>query len=478
MIAGLAVGAGTIPAGAAVRSLAAADLGASAPSVAVGEMVRIDGFGRGERARQEVFVGRRFEVFSPDARIVVVGEQGERLLPVPANVYFAGAFDGVPGSRVLLSVLEGKDVRGIAVEAAGPSLILPSGQGRAPEIRRVDVDLPGRSFRCDQSQLGGFERALLARPETPSVGVAEAPSGVPPTHTARVAVDTDFEYYQLFNDEQVATNYTADLIAYMSILYEDQIDTSMQLSFLRLWTTAADPWTQTSTICNLFQFGKHWNDAASPPTRTIFHMMSGKNNGGGVAWVGVLCNGPFSVNTSGAGCTFSNTANYGGDYGYTGTMDGDFSYEDPGVLWDILATSHEIGHNFNSPHTHCYNGVGGNANPVDACYNGECPDGCYCGATSLPGPGALTGGTPGAGNGTIMSYCHLRSGGYGNITYTFGVGHPFGIAPGRVPTRMANEVATVAAGNPGCLSFVPGTSVIFRDGVDQGSTANWSVVVP
>jgi len=40
------------------------------------------------------------------------------------------------------------------------------------------------------------------------------------------------------------------------------------------------------------------------------------------------------------------------------------------------------------------------------------------------------------------------------------------------------HVASVSGSNPSCLAFVPGTSVIFRDGVDQGTTANWSVVAP
>ena len=72
----------------------------------------------------------------------------------------------------------------------------------------------------------------------------------------------------------------------------------------------------------------------------------------------------------------------------------------------------------------------------------------------------------------------LPGGGFGNVTYTFGEGHPFGVAAGRVPAQMMAHVATVSGGNPTCLAFVPGTSVIFRDGVDQGATANWTVVVP
>ena len=46
----------------------------------------------------------------------------------------------------------------------------------------------------------------------------------------------------------------------------------------------------------------------------------------------------------------------------------------------------------------------------------------------------------GAGDGTIMSYCHLLSGGLSNISRTFGEGHSEGVsASGRVSERMARS---------------------------------------
>jgi hypothetical protein len=72
----------------------------------------------------------------------------------------------------------------------------------------------------------------------------------------------------------------------------------------------------------------------------------------------------------------------------------------PGAYWDILCYTHEIGHNFSSPHTECYNP------PVDTC--------TPCDTFSC------TGSVP-SGGGTIMSYCHACSGGYSNITLYFGL---------------------------------------------------------
>ena len=98
---------------------------------------------------------------------------------------------------------------------------------------------------------------------------------------------------------------------------------------------------------------------------------------------------------------------------------------------------------------------------------------------TLPGLGSTTGGSPGQANGTVMSYCHLLSGGVtGNVSYTFGQGHPYGVAPDRVPAQMVSHVVSRAASFPACLGFEPGTSVIFRHGFNNGSTTGWSATAP
>ena len=72
------------------------------------------------------------------------------------------------------------------------------------------------------------------------------------------------------------------------------------------------------------------------------------------------------------------SSNWGGGYGYTSGIDGNFNIGSPSVVWDIQAFTHEIGHNFNSGHTHCYQNIGGNAAAVDNCYDGQCgTTGCY-----------------------------------------------------------------------------------------------------
>src|SRR5262249_24818876 len=130
----------------------------------------------------------------------------------------------------------------------------------------------------------------------------------------------------------------------------------------------------------------------------------------------------------------------------------------------------------------CYNNVGGSPDPIDKCYSGE--SGCYSGATSLPGPA-------GAGSGTIMSYCHLLSGNYRNISMTFGTNFAYGTQPGREAAQM-NGYIGVAAANASCLAPVngggggggtgggggggstpPPSALPFKDGFASGTKGSW-----
>ena len=163
-------------------------------------------------------------------------------------------------------------------------------------------------------------------------------------------------------------------------------------------------------------------------------------------------------------------------FGVSSGLTFEFDINNPGIGWDIFVVSHEIGHNFNSPHTHCYGGIGGNGTPpVDECSNAEASNpwyDCHSGAQELPCSGGASG------CGTLMSYCHKLSGGYSNIALTLGDGHPYGFLPDRVPTRMRAHVVSEAGSNPGCFNPLltitkqgTGTGTVTSDdvGIDCGT---------
>ena len=442
--------------------------------------LRVENVRRADTGEPVAFVLERFEVFTADARITVHGPHGEEVLPPPENAYFRGVVAGRPDdSRVFLAVLPDGRAQGVVNEGeesyliGGEDEMAPKALGAPLEMHQVDTQLLRKSreagFDCNNSllppgrtTLEGLEGLDLTAAEDLVPTTAELAS-----YTARVAIETDYEFYAKFGSATLATTYIGNLIGYASTVYSAEVNTSLAVQSVSLWTASNDPWNQSSGLCGLMEFGRYWNKNKTGVSRTIAHFMSGKPTGGGVAWVGVLCSGAFGTSASCPG--LATDAPWGGGYGFTGNMSGTFNITNPTVMWDIMAVAHEIGHNFNSPHTHCYNGIGGSASPVDQCRTGE--SGCFAGTQSLPGP-------TGSRSGTLMSYCHLLGGGFTNVAMTFGTNHPYGVQPGRVPSRMSAHVISKATANPSCLAPAaapPVGNAIFSDGLEAGAIPGaWS----
>jgi hypothetical protein len=429
----------------------------------------------------EALVLERFEVFAPDVTIVLHTCDGDQIVTPPANSYFKGHVSGRDASRVYLVHFEDGTIRGVVAEGnrhwvLGGNAFAKSDdwmiEGREIEPV-VEMNHDAAGFVC--------ETDLLRKPPVEwaiadDTDVTKGAATKSAAYTARIAVETDNEFFNKFGNVTDAINYVADIIAYGSMLYSAEVSTSWILQHLSLWPQGeTDPWSQSGPDCGLYEFGRYWNDNRQSVSRTTAAFLSGKNTNAGIAWVGVLCYGAFNVDlgTSCSGLTPS-VDNYGGAYAYIGGIDGNFDFDNPAVLWDIVAVTHEIGHNFNSPHTHCYANVGGNSNPIDKCYSGECGrSGCNCDPTSLPS-GCPSGGS---GCGTIMSYCHQLSPGMSNLSLTLGLNHPYGIEPERVPERMFSHVSSRAASYPGCLDYTV-VNMIFDDGFEGSNTNAWSSMVP
>ncbi|HEX2253067.1 MAG TPA: M12 family metallo-peptidase [Thermoanaerobaculia bacterium] len=418
----------------------------------LGSALRVEGMVLEAGAQPAALELRRFQVFTPDASIVVHQAGGvERSLVPPSHAWYRGRVAGDPWSRVVLTVPAEGAVRGLVTRGGRVwALGEESGGRRAGALvaRSVAADEAEEPFACgnDELPLAPHDDELFG--SVPQAQPELAATTTP--YTARVAVETDYELFLRLGSVQAIVDYVADLFAYSSTIYDDEILTELQVSHVSTWVTPLDPWTQTSTSCAFFEFGRYWNDNRAAIPRTIAHFLSGKSTGGGVAWVGVLCQSPFNVNL-GSSCPGLSPAedNYGGGYGFTGSITGSFDPGNPSAVWDLVAASHEIGHNFNSPHTHCYGGIGGSSAPVDQCSSSQCGQpGCHCGTSVLPC------GTVGGACGTLMSYCHLGSGGLSNIALTFGTGHPYGVTPQRVPNRMRAHVEARAASNAACLARV------------------------
>ena len=256
---------------------------------------------------------------------------------------------------------------------------------------------------------------------------------------ATIAFEIDHQFFsQKFSDSAAAVDtYLAELVTYMNVTYEAEINTRLLIGDVILYTSSNNPYSSSDPGSRLSEMMQYWPQNYDSVERSLAaSLILGMS---GMAYVNVLCNDSRGYSSSGV----------------TGVASADAAH----LNQDTLMVAHELGHNFGSDHTHCYGNLEGNENPVDGCRSGESgsPFGgntCFSGTQSLPGVNSLTGGTPGAQNGTIMSYCHLLDGMINNVKRTFGANTNYGIEPQRVSNRMARLTDAVGAASPQCLSLI------------------------
>ncbi|RPI13647.1 MAG: T9SS C-terminal target domain-containing protein [Ignavibacteriae bacterium] len=191
-----------------------------------------------------------------------------------------------------------------------------------------------------------------------------------------MAIESDYDTYVHFGSSVENTSrYIISLVSSASAVYIRDVNVQLSMTYLRVWSTASDPYTGTTSGELLNEFRAYWNANMQSVPRTIAHYICTRPGGlGGIAWVDVLC----SNITSGYGYAFSD-------------IDGTFNSL-PAYSWDLMVVCHETGHNFGSPHTHNCSWPGG---PIDTCYVST--ENNFCVTTAIPRVG------------TIMSYCHLNA---------------------------------------------------------------------
>jgi hypothetical protein len=274
-----------------------------------------------------------------------------------------------PGSVVVLNLFEGR-IAGFLRSDDSEYVISPSTfheeESAATDItiraREADPDPPDRPFCA--TELPEVSATALA-PGTASLPQVSTIDGST-LLTAAIAIDTTFEWYAHFGSEPAAQNYVLNLMSQVSTIYETEVNIQLEVSYLRIFTTPSDPYTDgttsTSTLINELNF--EWNTNQTAIDRTVVHLFSVRPSGGaGLAYLDVLCNHSYFP-----GSSF--------DYGVS-TMSAENG------SWEKELVAHELGHNFASPHTHCY------VPEIDQCAVGP---GCYEGEIILT-------------VGTIMSYC-------------------------------------------------------------------------
>lgn len=227
-------------------------------------------------------------------------------------------------------------------------------------------------FECAAEEWrGAVERAA----QGDALGVLRSGGG----GCVEIALDVDYYTYNTYGNMGAATDWALAVLAGVQAIYTQELNglALLQASYVHLWQST-DPMAAFNNNAGamLDNFRSTWEGTPSLDAiqRDITHLLSKRTNTGtgGIAYLGTNCSSfayGFSANLSGS--TSTNINNYS---------------------WNLNVVAHELGHNFGSNHTHWCGWPGG---PIDYCYSPE--GGC--------------GGNVQGQVGTIMSYCHVASGG-------------------------------------------------------------------
>lgn len=208
--------------------------------------------------------------------------------------------------------------------------------------------------------------------------------------------ETSYNLYTAKGSTQAVTNHITNIFNNFKLMYENE-QIGSKLNQLYVWTTADTYNDDLNTFsANRTNFGAN--------IATLFS----NTGGGGVAWLDQLCG-----------------SNEYYKHGFCGAVGGTVNAV-PTYSWAVNVSTHEVGHNLGSPHTHACSWTGG---AIDGCG----PQAGYSEGCTGPIP---------SNGGTIMSYCHLVSVG---MNFTLG----FGPQPGNLIRSRVNSCITLTCDTGG-----------------------------
>jgi hypothetical protein len=348
-----------------------------------------------------------FTIFSPTFK--VTNARGETIAPQALGSYYHGIIKGDPQSAASISIING-EISGIISNKDGNYNL-----GKEPKTPNYifynDKDLRQKSdFTCGtpDAPVKAMGQNLIKQ-EASLTNVA--------CGSVEIYLEADNALYQAQGSTIPTTvSYVNSLFSNVATLYNNE-GLSVVISEIKVWDTA-DPYmgaASTSTALTAFR-----NKVGTSFNGRLAHLLSGRGLGGGIAYLDVLCEKSYA---HGVSASLSNTIT-----------------AIPNYSWNVEVVTHELGHNFGSPHTQSCTWPGG---AIDNCYTTE--GGC------APGPAPVNGGT-------IMSYCHLT--GYG-INFANG----FGTLPGNLIRNYTQA----------CLgSAAPPTNLTTLELYDTQALVSWT----
>ncbi len=160
-----------------------------------------------------------------------------------------------------------------------------------------------------------------------------------------MAVDADYEFFQLYGSITAVENRINTVINSVNLQYESQCGLTHRMQAIVVRTSNTDPYSTNDIGNRLDQLQAEWNGNNHPGVlRDVVHLFSGESFAGntiGLAYVGVICVSSWQYGVVESDCC--------GSFGCTTDL-----------------SAHEMGHNWDSGHCDCW---GWTMHPTLGCGN-------------------------------------------------------------------------------------------------------------
>ncbi|MEO1009075.1 MAG: M12 family metallo-peptidase [Planctomycetota bacterium] len=196
----------------------------------------------------------RMPLLAPDAVVVAAGPAGhEAPIDIGEVAIWRGRVEGVPGSHVFLSIADGSTVGRIELGAGRPAYAVSSVGG---DPKAGGVALAAGEVAVFRTRVaGGLATPTLCGAAFPRLGLRDAAAANGPTppppppppvrglHRARLAVECDFRFFELFGDARETAVYLIQVYGMVTDVTSRDLGVRLDLVYLRVWTTPDDPYS-------------------------------------------------------------------------------------------------------------------------------------------------------------------------------------------------------------------------------------------
>ncbi len=325
---------------------------------------------------------QRFELFAPDARVLVVTAEGERRIDQAGRfVSYFGTVEEYPNSLLSINVSAGGISGVLQLGDEVYDLSTSDAAGGAYVLQPQNKQGGATALNCKTLESDLDERVLQALGDSEHTKAADRILDEDEEMTLRVAVESDYLTFSGFGSESAALDHLTAVMAGVAQLYSQQADIKIEVSYMRVWTIPQDPYQGLVSVQELLpRFQQYWRANMQSVERDVaMYLAVRRDAGAGRALrIGGVCSE---------------------EWGYLFVPILRHLFPLPTYSWDIFGSAHELGHILGAPHTHSC--LWPEA-PLDSCFAAE--DG-RCFSETVPRPGS------------IMSYCDLVEGGGGRMEF-------------------------------------------------------------